>query len=858
MAHRFIVGETPAAALGTIGSQWKDGVATSLDLLGEATVTQAEADRYAARCREALETVSVAATRWPPRPVLEQDSVGPLPRVNVSVKVSALTPLMRPEAPAVGRDDAARRLRPLLRLARDLNAHLHVDMESLDTLEATTELFFELLDEEEFRNGPSAGLVLQAYLRESPAQLDRLLDWARATGRTPPLVIRLVKGAYWDHEIVEARQHGWTPPVFEVKADCDRNFERLTARLVEARPAVRVAIALAQPALGGVCDRGEPRRRGRGSRPRAPGPARPGRRARAGAGRARMRVRSYCPVGDLVAGMAYLVRRLLENTSNESFLQNWREGADARGAARRSVSLPPFANEPVLELRRAPVRDSLLEALRELDARLPLRVPVLIGGSQGADTGFESTDPGAPSRVVAHAGRATESDAAAAVEAAARGYRDWAARPAAERAEVLRGAAAWLRERRLELAALQVRECAKPWGEADADVCEAIDFLEYYARAGIELERGRELLQVPGERNTMRYAPRGVVAVISPWNFPLAIPTGMVAAGLAAGNAVVLKPAEQSPGSALMLVEALHAAGVPPDALSLLPGFGDAGAALVRDPRVHVIAFTGSSAVGLEIVREAAETPEGQDHVKRVVAEMGGKNCVIVDSDADLDEVVPGVVQSAFVYAGQKCSAAARVLVHDAVHDALVERLAGATEAMIVGQAEDFTTEVPPVIEREARDRVERYARAAREQGRLAGEAAVVPDGGWFCPPRVACGLPDDSPVLREEIFGPLLAVSRVGSMEEACDVVDSLPFALTGGLFSRSPQIVEYVSRRTPVGNLYVNRGITGAMVARQPFGGNKRSGIGSKAGGPDYLLQFAEPRVMTENTMRHGLVVE
>jgi proline dehydrogenase len=327
-AHRFIVGETPPAALGTIGSQWKDGVATSLDLLGEATVTQAEADRYAARCREALETVSLAATRWPSRPVLEQDSVGPLPRVNVSVKVSALTPLMRPEAPAVGRDDAARRLRPLLRLARDLTAHLHVDMESLDTLEATTELFFELLDEEEFRDGPSAGLVLQAYLRESPGHLDRLLDWARATRHTPPLVIRLVKGAYWDHEIVEARQHGWTPPVFEVKTDCDRNFEQLTVRLVEARPAVRVAIgshnlrsvahAIAASRAAGGEDRDLELQvlRGLGDE-----------LAQALAAHG-MRVRSYCPVGDLVAGMAYLVRRLLENTSNESFMQNWREGDD--------------------------------------------------------------------------------------------------------------------------------------------------------------------------------------------------------------------------------------------------------------------------------------------------------------------------------------------------------------------------------------------------------------------------------------------------------------------------------------------------------------------------------------------------
>src|SRR5829696_1614409 len=274
------------------------------------------------------------------------------------------------------------------------------------------------------------------------------------------------------------------------------------------------------------------------------------------------------------------------------------------------MSLPPFANEPILELRRAPVRDSLIEALHGLDARLPLRVPVLIGGSEGADSGFDSTDPGAPSRVVAHAGRATAADVAAAVEAAARGYPAWASGAAAERAEVLRGAAATLRERRLELAALQVRECAKPWAEADADVCEAIDYLEYYGRGAVALERGRELLQVPGERNTMRYAPRGVVAVISPWNFPLAIPTGMTAAALAAGNAAVLKPAEQSPGSALALVGALYEAGVPPDALALLPGFGDAGGALVRHPGVHLIAFTGSSAVGLDIIRAAAEVPE--------------------------------------------------------------------------------------------------------------------------------------------------------------------------------------------------------------------------------------------------------
>jgi RHH-type proline utilization regulon transcriptional repressor/proline dehydrogenase/delta 1-pyrroline-5-carboxylate dehydrogenase len=513
-----------------------------------------------------------------------------------------------------------------------------------------------------------------------------------------------------------------------------------------------------------------------------------------------------------------------------------------------------FRNEPILELRRAPARESLLDALRGLDARLPHQVPILVGGDRGAGSGLDSTDPGSPGRLVACAGSATAADAAAAVDAAERGFRDWGARPAAERAEVLRRAAAILRERRLELAALQVRECAKPWPEADGDVCEAIDFLEYYALEALALDAGRQLLDVPGERNTMRYAPRGVAAVIAPWNFPLAIPCGMTAAALAAGNAAVLKPAEQSPGSAGALVDALHEAGVPRDALSLLPGHGEPGAALVRDPRVHVIAFTGSSGVGLDIVRAAAETPEGQGHVKRVVAEMGGKNCVIVDADADLDDVVPELVHSAFGYAGQKCSAAARVLVHEATADTLLERLAGAVRVLDVGQAERFATEVPPVIEREAQERVLRYAAMAEP----IAQVESVPPEGWFCPPTLLADLPDDSPVLSEEVFGPLLALTRVKSVEEACEIVESLPFALTGGLFSRSPATVERVSARLPVGNLYVNRGITGAMVGRQPFGGNRRSGIGSKAGGPDYLLQFVEPRVVTENTMRHGIPVD
>jgi RHH-type proline utilization regulon transcriptional repressor/proline dehydrogenase/delta 1-pyrroline-5-carboxylate dehydrogenase len=336
MSHRFIVGETPRAALKSFRGFWENGAAVSLDLLGEATVTKAEADRYAARCLDALETLAAAAPAWPARPVLESDSIGALPRVNLSVKVSALSPLLRPEAPDIGRDDAARRMRPLLLRAKELGAHLHIDMESVDTLEATMELIFDLLDDPELRDGPSTGVVMQAYLRESPDQLERVLEWAGATDRSTPLVVRLVKGAYWDHEVVEARQHGWTPPVFEQKAESDRNFEAMTVRLLDGWPHVRPAIAshnlrsvahaIAANRAAGREDRDLEFQVLRGL----------GDELGVALVEHGMRVRIYCPVGDMVAGMAYLVRRLLENTANESFL-----GDQQRGVPVEELLAPP-------------------------------------------------------------------------------------------------------------------------------------------------------------------------------------------------------------------------------------------------------------------------------------------------------------------------------------------------------------------------------------------------------------------------------------------------------------------------------------------------------------------------------------
>jgi RHH-type proline utilization regulon transcriptional repressor/proline dehydrogenase/delta 1-pyrroline-5-carboxylate dehydrogenase len=519
----------------------------------------------------------------------------------------------------------------------------------------------------------------------------------------------------------------------------------------------------------------------------------------------------------------------------------------------------PFANEPILELRRAPHRQLLLDALAQLDPQLPYKVPVWIGDGTRHGEQLVSTDPGDPDRIVATSAIATPQEVDEAVRTAQQSFRQWADTPVTKRAETLIRAAAIMREQRHVLAALAVRECAKPWAEADADVCEAIDFLEFYAREAVKIqEHGPPLLEPPGERNELTYVPRGVCAVISPWNFPIAIPCGMTAAALATGNPAILKPAEQSPGSAYALVRALREAGVPPGVLALVPGEGEAGAALVKHAGVHTIAFTGSGAVGLEIIRQAADVVPGQKHLKRVVAEMGGKNCVIVDADADLDDAVPAIVESAFLYAGQKCSAASRILAHEAIADQLLERLAGAVNTLQVGQADTFGTDVPPVIEQEAQERVNRYARIAEEQGTIAARVEHGTDAGWFVAPTLAAGLPKDSAVVNEEIFGPLLTLEPVTDVEDALATIDGLGYALTSGLFARNPRTVDEVARRTPVGNLYVNRSITGAMVGRQPFGGNRLSGTGTKAGGPDYLLHFVEPRVVTENTVRHGLVVE
>ena len=873
MAQQFIVGSTPRQAVDGLHRLWRQGSAFTCDLLGEKTVTEAEADRYASRVNELMDALLRATTAWAPDDHLERDDVGSLPRVNLSLKPTALAPLYSPLTRDEGLAQAEQRLRPILRTAAAAGAFVYFDMEHYDVKDLTLQLFRDLLDEPELAD-LEAGIVVQAYLKDSIDDLAELVAWS--SFRRKPVTVRLVKGAYWDAETITSTAEGWSPPVFAHKAETDANYERCVRLLHDHHGEVRAAFgshnlrslayAVSYARAKGIPDTGYELQM-------LYGMAEP---VQAAIRRLGLRLRIYAPVGELVPGMAYLVRRLLENTSNESFVRHrFAEGRDLdelleapkvdRIPGREPPTTRPdtdvhdpeaYHHEPHAEWRRASVRAAFAHALDRTEDRLGFDVPAVIDGERVRTSGsIQSVDPASPSTTVATSASCTAAEADDAVAAACRQEETWRATPATERAAVLFRAAAWMRARRDELAALEVFEAGKPWKEADADVCEAIDFCEYYGREMLRLDRGGAVESPPGERNVLRYQGKGVGVVIAPWNFPLAIPTGMVVAALVAGNPVLFKPAEQTPAIAYRLVEALEAGGLPNGVLAFLPGIGeDVGAYLVEHPDVAFVTFTGSKAVGLAINQTAAVPRPGQRHVKRVVAELGGKNALIVDADADLDQAVPAVASSAFGFAGQKCSAASRLVVVDAAYEAVVERLVGYTRQLPVGHPRHPGVEVGPVIDADAWKRIRSTVEHAGEQGTVLLARHDVPDDGWFVGPTIVADVSTASALAREEVFGPVLTVFRARDFEHAVALANDTDYALTAGVFSRSPAHIAYAAEKLRAGNVYVNRAITGAVVGRQPFGGYGLSGVGSKAGGPDYLLQFLDPRVVTENTLRQG----
>lgn len=878
MARRFIVGTDAASAVGALREMRATKQAFTVDLLGEATVSEPETEAYVARYRDLMEGLSTECATWKNESLLDSDDRGSVPRVNVSIKVSALYSQLDPLSFDASVEAASRRLLPLFQRARQLGVFLNLDMEQRSLVELTYAIFQRVMGDPSLADYEHAGVVVQAYLRDSEAHLDGLIKWAKKKSRR--VTVRLVKGAYWDYETVRATQEGWPSPVWLEKGDSDANFELLADKLLDHHKYLRTAIGSHNlRSLSHAMAVAEHRK--------VPingyelqclfGMAEPIKAACVQRGH---RVRVYAPIGELLPGMAYLVRRLLENTSNQSWLRlGFVEGRGhesllaaptfgKRSPLLRPVllaetlfdakgTLPAFCNEPLRDFGEAAQRAAFALALTTVEKTLGRTITAVVDGKAAVSTRtLTRLDPADGRTLIGTAALCSIEDADRAVKVARASFAAWRDVPTRERASCLLRLAALMRRQRDALSALMVREVGKPWREADADVCEAIDFCEYYAREAMRLFSPREALSPPGESNLLTMTPRGVTAVIGPWNFPLAILTGMAVAPLVCGNPVILKPAEQSFVIAARLFELLLEAKVPAGVVHFLPGLGEeVGAHLCAHPDVTNIVFTGSMAVGLEIWRQAGITHAGQRGLKRVVCEMGGKNALVIDNDADLDEAVLGTMHSAFGFSGQKCSACSRVIVLADHYDAFVSRLVEATRSLKIGAPSDAATRIGPVVDAESRTRLLRLIdEGAKRCRKLCGGGVEGP--GHYIEPTIFVDVPPDDPLARDELFGPVLMVIKARTYDEALALALDSPYALTGGVYSRSPAHLEQARQTFRVGNLYLNRPITGAVVGRHPFGGFGMSGGGTKAGGPDYLLNFVDPRVVSENTMRRGFV--
>ncbi|MDJ0575965.1 MAG: L-glutamate gamma-semialdehyde dehydrogenase [Xenococcaceae cyanobacterium MO_234.B1] len=866
LAYKYISGESIGEVIKAIERIRKEGMGFTIDLLGEAVITETEAQSYLERYVELIQQLREKAKTWKRQEGLDLVDSEELAQVQVSVKLTAFYSQFDPLDPQGSRDKVCDRIRLLLDQAQELGAQVHFDMEQYQYKDLTLSILKELLLEPEFRDRTDIGITLQAYLRDSYQDLQDLIAWAKQRGK--PVTLRLVKGAYWDSETIKAQQNHWQQPVYNNKAETDLNFEQMTRLLLENHQYLYGAIGSHNVRSQAVaCAVAEtlniPSRNfemqvlyGMGDK-----------LAKALVKRGH-RVRVYAPYGKLLPGMAYLIRRLLENTANSSFLrQNLAEKPIEELIAPPVVepqNLPSsssteqfnnqFNNAPNTDYADAELRNQGQEALAKVKTLLGKTYLPLINGEYQETTNYiESLNPSDTSQIIGKVGQIDLEQAEIVIESAKAAFPKWKNTPATERANILRKAADIMEERRHELNAWICLEVGKIIPQADAEVSEAIDFCRYYADEMERLATGYNY-DVAGETDRYFYQPKGIAVVISPWNFPIAIATGMTVAALVTGNCTLLKPAATSSIIAAKIAEILVAAGIPPGVFQFVPGKGSTvGEYLVKHKDTHVIAFTGSREVGCRIYAEAATLQPGQKHLKKVIAEMGGKNAIIVDESADLDQAVVGVVQSAFGYTGQKCSACSRVIVLETIYDTFVARLIEATKSLNIGKTDHPGTQVGPVIDSTARDRILEYIAKGKAESTLALEMDV-PEGGYFVSPTIFTDVAPDATIAQEEIFGPVLAVIKASNFDAALTIANGTDYALTGGLYSRTPSHIERASQEFEVGNLYINRTTTGAIVARQPFGGFKFSGVGSKAGGPDYLLQFLEPRVVTENIQRQG----
>lgn len=890
MARGFMTGTNTTEAIAYAESLRKRGMTFTLDVLGEATIGDLQADHAASTYMELIEALGRASHAWSPIPLLDATSTGPMPRANISVKLTALDPVFDPVDPERAYAVIRRRMTPLLLRARELDVFVNVDMESFRYRDMTFWIFKRLMSEPEFRDWPDAGIVVQAYLQDAREDMLDLLDWVKRRGTE--IGIRLVKGAYWDSETTKAIRNGTSIPVWTQKWQSDACYEELTRIMLEHADIIRPAFASHNVrSLAHVMAVAE-------SLDLSPqdyelqmlaGMGEPLKAAIAEMGRC---LRVYCPYGELIKGMAYLIRRLLENTSNDSFLKNRfgdrsaydnllrvPESAGLDSGEPVSATLPKrdyedpfedcsmiassvgldFTNATAMGFSNSEQREKVATAIASLRSKSGKDRLLRIGDKDvGSEDWLISHDPAYPDQIVARVASADLAQADQAVAAAAKAMPNWRSQPYSVRADVLRRVAKALEERRFEFIAQLVREIGKNPIQADGEVVEAIDYFNYHAALLERLGERPRRRDVPGEENVLVYEPCGVCLLIGPWDFPLAMLSAMISASVAMGNAAIVKPSSKAPIVAAMLMELLADARLPDGVVNYLPAAGESvGQALVEHPDVHLVAFCGSSPNAVKVAESAARIRPRQGHFKRTIIDAGGQNAIIVDHDVDVDEAVMGVLESAFAFGGQKCTACSRVIVLADVYEEFCRKLAGAAEQLEVGDPADVGHSIGPVIDGETQERLRTLIARQKEKHPVLfeTESSRVPVSGFYVTPVIFKDVDPESELAQEEVFGPVLAVMKARDFDHAIELANGSPYALTGGIYSRSPAHIASARERFRVGNLYINRKITGSQVDVQPYGGRQLSGDGARLGSLDYLLQYCRPRTISENTLRHGL---
>jgi len=875
LGDNFVLGRSIAEALSRAAPHEARGYRFSYDMLGERARTAADAERYFGRYVAAIEAIGKAIKSN------GNSDLDLLERPSVSVKLSAIHPRFDPGKEARLEAELLPRIVALASIARRAGIGLTIDAEEQDRLDLTLALFAGAFVHPALDGWSGLGLAVQAYGKRARPVLRWLAQLAERSAKRIP--VRLVKGAYWDSEIKWAQERGLADyPVFTRKAHSDVSYLACMRLLLQNEAAFfpqfathnAQSIASVHVAAGRKPYEFQ-RLHGMGEAlyEHVVGP-----RAFPGAlpGALDVPCRIYAPVGAREDLVAYLVRRLLENGANTSFVNRLadedapladiiRDPVESAERARASkgkllprpaeIFAPERVNSTGLALTEPSVRGPLRQAIEAQLRGTFVAAPIVDGEAMGTQGAAELVlCPHDRRQRIGTVHTADPATIEAAIASACAAAPHWDRLGGAARAQILERAADLYERDRVRLMAVMVREAGKTVENALGDVREAVDFLRYYAGEARRLFAAPVALVGPtGETNELSLRARGPFACISPWNFPLAIFTGQVAAALAAGNPVLAKPAEQTPIVAFLATRLLHEAGVPPGALHLLPGAGPVGAVLVRDPRVAGVAFTGSNATGWAIQRALAER---RGAVVPLIAETGGLNAMIADSSALPEQVIRDVVRSAFDSAGQRCSAARLFFVQEDVAKPMLDMLVGAVEALDIGDPLDDATDVGPVIDEEARDKLDAH------KGKMGIAATELVD--LALPPACAAGTYvtpavyeiDNAGVLQEEVFGPILHVVRFagGHLDRVIDAINASGYGLTLGLHSRIAAVADFVAERARVGNLYVNRNQIGAVVGVQPFGGEGLSGTGPKAGGPNYLARFATERVRTTDITATG----